>query len=185
MPQIILLSGPLAVGKTAVAHELSRSFGYKKISSSTYLRALAEELGIPESREALQNIGDQLDEQSNFSWLAMEVAAKQLADDPTQMRWFVDAVRKPQQIEHFRNMFPCISHFHVTASEDILRGRFFQRSRESDDVNSVGSYEKSISHPNEFSSRALEAIADAVIDLGALDPLNAAIQISYHIEGAA
>lgn len=175
--KIILISGPLAVGKTAVASILDQDFGYTKISSSKYLRLIAEERGLADSRSMLQDLGDLLDEETNFSWLVNDVASNQLASNPYKLNWFVDAVRKPQQVQLFRKKFPLVFHVHLTAPDEILEARFLCRAREGDNVDHIGSYKAAIAHPNEQAARGLCHIADEVIDLSACTPDKAALTI--------
>jgi hypothetical protein len=137
MVRIVLLSGPLAVGKTAVADVL-RNRGLKKISSSGYLRQLAAARSLPDTRESLQQLGDLLDQQTDYAWLVDDVAVGEIADDTDQLDWFVDAVRKEQQVRSFREKFPDILHVHLTAPEDVLRSRFLDRAREGDGAHTEG-----------------------------------------------
>lgn len=175
--RILLLSGPLAVGKSAVAAALTERFGFRKIASSGYLRQLANERGLPDTRESLQKLGDNLDEQTDYRWLVDEVAAPQLANYPNQVLWFVDAVRKDEQVRHFRARFPNILHVHLTAPEEVLRDRFLKRAREGDQVEVHGAYERFSEHPNEQSARALAQIADQLTDLSIYGADAAAEQI--------
>lgn len=172
--RVVLLSGPLAVGKTAVADALRDRGGLKKISSSGHLRQLAAERLLPESREILQQLGDLLDQQTDYAWLVEDVAVRQMADDTNQLDWFVDAVRKEQQVRNFRSKFSNVLHVHLTAPEDVLRSRFLSRARDGDDVHDHAAYDRCIDHPNEQSARALDRIADQIIDLSVHGPDEAA-----------
>ena len=174
---IVLLSGPLAVGKTAVASILTEKYALKKISSSAQLRAVALDRGLEATRGNLQKIGDSLDRETNFEWLVDPVACNHIASDPFQSSWFIDAVRKPEQIAHFRARFPKVFHVHLSADEDVLRERFLGRARVGDDVETGGSYEQSVRHANEQSARSLGALADLVLDLVAITPDDAAAAI--------
>lgn len=172
--RIVLLSGPLAVGKTAVAEALRDRGGLKKISSSGYLRRLAAERSLPDTRENLQQLGDLLDQQTDYVWLVDDVAVREIADDASQFDWFVDAVRKEQQVRAFRSRFSDVLHVHLTAPEDVLRSRFLSRARDGDEVHNDGAYERCVDHPNEQSARALDRVADLVIDLSVNGPGEAA-----------
>ena len=96
----------MAVGKTAVADALTQTFQLRKISSGGYLRLIAAERGLPDTRAGLQELGDLLDEYTDFAWLVEPVAATNIKSAPEQLDWFVDAVRKPAQVSHFRAKFP-------------------------------------------------------------------------------
>lgn len=175
--RIVLLSGPLAVGKTAVSNALSERFGFRKISSSNYLRRVATERGLPQTRQSLQGLGDALDEETAFTWLIDDVATPQVASETAQSDWFVDAVRKPEQVRCFRDKFDDILHVHLTAPEEVLKARFTDRSRDGDDAANAGSYEICVAHPNEQSARSLGPIADLIIDLSVTTPEEAAAAI--------
>ncbi len=115
-----------------------------------------------------------MDRKTDYAWLVDEVAVREIADNTSQLNWFVDAVRKQQQVRVFRSRFSDVQHVHLTAPEDVLRSRFLSRARDGDEVHNDGAYERCVNHPNEQSARALDRIADLVIDLGANGPGEAA-----------
>jgi adenylosuccinate synthase len=162
---IVLFSGPAAVGKSTICAELESSHGFKPIKSSGYLRALADEKGLEVTRNILQKIGDQLDLETNFSWLVEDVAKLEVHSQADQKYWYVDSVRKPMQIEHFRKSFgEKIFHIHIDAREAILTKRFDERLSNKDTTDYEKPYDEHIKHPNEISSRALGGVADLVIE---------------------
>ena len=63
---LVLLSGPIAVGKTTLADFLIREFGFHRVRSSDYLKSLAAARGIRESRDVLQELGDELDYSTDY-----------------------------------------------------------------------------------------------------------------------
>lgn len=166
-----------------MADILSQRFGFKRVSSSSHLRTVAQARGLTDTRETLQRLGDLLDEKSDFAWLVNDVAAVQVAREPEQLCWFVDAVRKAAQVQHFREKFPHVLHVHFTAPEKVLRSRFFSRAREGDEAHTEGAYERCIAHPNERSARALEQIANLIIDLSLSGPDEAAEAIQAYQGG--
>lgn len=178
--RITLLSGPLAVGKSAVADALAHHHGHRKISSSGYLRSVAKNRQLPATRHILQDIGDVLDLETEFAWLVESVAQPQIASEPQQMDWFIDAVRKPEQVQHFRNRYPSVLHVHFRASEDVLRKRFSTRARVGDKIGIEGAYEQAVAHANEQAARSLGAVADLILDLGEVESREAADLIVTH-----
>ena len=125
---VLLLSGPLSVGKTAVRAVLVSSHGFSNLRSSEYLRSVAKIRGLSTDRRILQEIGDGLDMSTDYRWLIDDVAYPVMEDNPSQGLWIVDAVRKLRQIEHFRNRFGAtVHHIHFTASEEVLRARYYVR----------------------------------------------------------
>lgn len=179
---LVLISGPVAVGKTALRQELIAVHEFDYVRSGSYLLARAEQQGIASCRTDLQNLGDALDRQTDYRWLLDDVALPGFAKVPEQRRWLVDAVRKARQIEHFRAEFgSAVLHVHLTASEDILRNRYERRRLESGVIYDKTPYETAISHENEIASRSLISLADIVIDTGH----NAANDAANHVRDAA
>ena len=156
---LLLLSGAIGAGKTSVANALSESFYFEKVSSSGFLRSLFDEDELKkgdEGRRQLQELGDQLDIETDFLWIVDPVAVNAISEHPLVNRWMVDAVRKQKQVDHFRNYFgTSVRHIHLTAPEDVLRARHADRP---------GDYDAAIIHPNEVNARNLESVADLVID---------------------
>jgi hypothetical protein len=168
---ILLISGPLAVGKTSIREALIATHGYAAIQSSPYLKELAAQRGITIERANLQQLGDALDLETQFSWIVDDVALPQIAAKPEQLLWVVDSVRKMEQVGRFRDCFgSAITHVHFTCPESVLRERYGMRGRLDDTI----TYEQAISHPNEMSSRGLSLLADRIVDLGELTSEKAA-----------
>lgn len=166
MPSIILLSGPIASGKTTLAAELIESHGFHRLKSSDYLKALCATRGLEISRANLQKVGDELDSQTDYRWLVSEIAAPRIASTPDQNRWLIDAVRKGRQIEHFRAAFgPEVLHVHVWASEEVLKDRYYRRHAAGESHEGSTSYGEAIAHPNEIASRDLMDHADLAINV--------------------
>lgn len=162
---LLLLSGAVGGGKTSVAQALLGEHDFRKVSTSSYLSGLAASQGLKNEREILQRLGDDLDVATDFSW-PVRVAASQVeaSNAPPTQAWLLDAVRKPQQIAHFRAAFPSVFHVHITAPEDVLRARYEQRQLLPGSRDANGIYDQLISHPNEIASRGLASLADAVYD---------------------
>lgn len=164
MEMLVLLSGPIAVGKTSVRQELLAAHGFEHVRSSAYLKELAQ----TEGRTSLQDLGDRLDEETDYRWLLDSVARPGFMALPGQQRWLVDAVRKKRQVEHFRDAYgPLVLHVHLTAPEEILKQRYASRLSTSGDQ---PEYAIAIEHENETASRRLIDIADLVLDANLLTP---------------
>lgn len=180
---IFLLSGPLAVGKTAVRLELVSQHAFAYLRSSEYLRALAKAKGLTPERLILQDLGDNLDVATDYRWLIDEVACPAIASSPGQSRWIVDAVRKTRQIEHFRDAFgDAVRHIHFTASEEILRARYEARQKSQGRAADMTPYEAAIDHDNERAARGLIGCANVVINLEEVSP-SAAVEIMLRDPG--
>ena len=157
--RIVLLSGPFKVGKSALTTELSKALGFRKISSSDYLRTLIPNLGSldpAQIRSLLQEKGDELDRQTDYRWIVDPAATTVIEQFPQTRGWLIDAVRKHRQVEHFRDRFgSAVEHIHLIAPEAVLLARSGYSQQE---------YEAAIAHPNEVNSRNLGEIADRMFD---------------------
>lgn len=169
--KLILLSGPVATGKTALREVLVNSFGFRSVRSSGYLKQLADRRCLAGERTGLQDLGDELDRLSDCRWLLDDVVRPECEAFPEQRRWLVDAVRKIRQIEHLRIEYgDVVQHIHLVAEEEILRRRYMER-------NDAIPYETAIQHENEIASRKLILVADLVIDTGMASSKDAAQKI--------
>jgi hypothetical protein len=179
---IILLSGPLAVGKTSVRDKLVLNGGYQPIRSSAYLRQFAD---VDGGRRTLQEVGDRLDLETDYRWLLERVATPAFEAEPQQKKWLVDAVRKAKQIDHFRNCYGVTSlvfHAHLDAPESVVKQRFENRKRSGEDSVEGVTYESAIDHDNERSARGLKHVADKVYDTSADLPEVIATRILLDIQ---
>lgn len=160
LEMLVLLSGPVAVGKTTLRQVLMAAHQFDYVRSSGYLKELAKQRNLGGERTGLQDLGDELDRLTDFRWLLDEVAKPGIAASTDQRRWLVDAVRKQRQVEHFRAAYgDAVLHVHLNAGEAVLRKRYAER-------NDATPYDVAILHDNEIASRGLIAIADLVIDTG-------------------
>ena len=173
--RILLLAGPIAVGKSSVVDILSREFGFRKISSGSYLVRLLESRGVEPNREQLIQLGDELDLQTNYEWVVRDAASEALAYHPEQPLWVFDSVRKKLQVEHFRGWAYGRSFLvYLSAEEATLRTRYASRQRASD---SFTPYDNAVDSDNEREARSLGALADFVQPTDALPPHEIAASI--------
>ena len=168
---IVLLSGPVAVGKTTLRQSLIDSHGFDYVRSSVYLKRVARQRKLGDDRAVLQNLGDDLDEATDFLWLLDDVAKPIISSSSGCQKWLVDAVRKERQIQHFRAAYgSAVLHVHLVASEDTLVRRYAGRHE-------ATSYETAIQHENEVASRALISVANLVIDNTLMSAADAASRV--------
>jgi adenylate kinase family enzyme len=160
---VLLLSGPVAVGKSTLATQLVEHHGFRTIRSGNHLRSVATQLGSDTTRRALQELGDTLDLRTGYLWLIDSVASPQIEAAPGHARWLLDSVRKERQVEHFRRRFPHVVHVHLTAKEEVLRARYAARLAAGGEYEGGTPYDVAIAHPNEIASRGLVTIADQVV----------------------
>lgn len=182
MPSIVLFSGPIASGKTTLAEELIQRHHFRRLKSSDHLRSICQQQGVEVSRATLQDLGDRLDQETDYGWLVEDVVKPQIAARPQQARWLIDSVRKERQILHFRSAFgDDVFHVHVSAPEEVLRERFDLRMSGARHYEGATTYEDGIAHPNETSARALANVANLHIDLSQAAPAEAAARVVEHL----
>lgn len=149
---IIVLSGEIASGKSSLAAAIGFPiFRTRSALSSRW----HEQNGTTPSRVDLQNFGEELDAQTEGSWIAQAIPSVMPVGAPI----VVDSVRTAQQVDAIRAAFPRhrVLHVHLEASEEALRARFEQRG-------DVESYELVKRSPTEQRVNSLRVEADLVID---------------------
>ncbi len=171
----MLLSGPIAVGKSAIATELINVYNFATIKSGGFLADLAKQQDMPVNRETLQQLGDTLDTQTDYRWLIDEVATPAIKAKPSADEWLLDSVRKERQVQHFRAHFKAaVAHVHLTAPESVLRERYAKRLELLGHYLGSTPYDVVTQHPNETSARSLSSIADFTVDVAEMLPSQAA-----------
>jgi cytidylate kinase len=173
---LVLLSGAVSAGKTSVAGLLAEGHGFSRVSTSGYLKRIAAQRGIIVNRVAMQDLGDQQDIDTDFTW-PVTVAQAQMAEKPST-RWLLDAARKRRQVHHFRERMPgTILHVHLWAPEGVLRARYQARQAAGEEYGDGSSYDEFVKRPNEVESRSLIDIADLRIDTSLTSSAAAVLRI--------
>jgi adenylosuccinate synthase len=166
--RVLLLSGAVCAGKSAVASLLESGERFSRLSTSGHLRAYANSIDGG-GRFELQELGDLRDAQTDFKWVVDDVARPAVVAKPAAQDWLLDAARKPRQVMHLREFFgPMVRHVHLTAPEATLIERYTGRARDGDKA-----YTETISHPNEQAARSLVGLADLCIDTSHCTPEDA------------
>ncbi|TGN40331.1 adenylate kinase family protein [Marinobacter confluentis] len=159
---LVLLSGPVAAGKTSLLKTVGQHIPLGRISTGWFLRQQVERLSSEFTRYDLQEYGDKLDLETNFSWIYWDLVLPYLKDSPDCNLWFLDSVRKLEQVHCIRSNFEGrVLHVHVTASDDVLSERYLSRGRIEDE----NAYTTVGLHSNEIAARALIDVADSVLEL--------------------
>jgi adenylosuccinate synthase len=157
---IILLSGPVASGKTTLGEHLVKRFGFRCFKTRELIRSL---LGTELDRRALQEAGERLDRSRGGEWVA--AALGQLAGElPEDAMVVVDAVRTVGQTDAIRKAFgKMVTHVHLCAPKPVLAGRYRRRSRKGA-LRELASYAQVLKSATERRIGELERVADVVID---------------------
>lgn len=156
--RIILLSGPVASGKTRLATALVERYGFVSIKTRKLIESLVR---VPNERGALQKAGQQLDDETQGQWVA-QAFTREVSRLPDECSVLVDSIRIEKQAEAIRVAFGAlVVHIHVTAPTGILSDRYADRTA---NVKEFASYEQVRADKTENAIESLAAIADIVID---------------------
>ena len=115
---VVLVSGPIASGKTTLSRLLELRFGFFVVST--------RELLTPQARDrlALQAAGASLDESTAGRWVRDGLLGLRIRS-PAGAFLVVDSVRTLNQVRWVRETFGAsVKHVHLTASLEVLSGRY-------------------------------------------------------------
>ncbi len=159
--RLIVVSGGLASGKSALASRLDKGFGCNVLSTSEFIRRMRPTVGY--DRSSMQKAGNSLDRQTRQTWIADEVA-KEIrrfsSDDPPLV---LEGVRKPLQMDAIQQAIGhrYVRHVHLLVDRNIQKARYEEASREKD---ARLPFEAAIDDASERQLGRLKRGADVVID---------------------
>tara|TARA_R110002110_G_scaffold409445_1_gene631758 strand:- start:421 stop:918 length:498 start_codon:yes stop_codon:yes gene_type:complete len=132
--RIVLLSGPIGSGKSALVRQLEERYRAKIIKTRELI--LKKSPRTKSERTALQRAGQRLDGIDGGAWVgeALQRTIETHSSGQTPRGLFViDAVRIQGQIEAIRKAYGTdVHHIHLTAPEEELERRYEQRNGEGD-----------------------------------------------------
>ena len=177
--RIILLSGPIASGKTTLARNLGERFGMRVLRTREWLASALGNRG-QQGRIGLQNQGDRLDADTGGAWV-LEGLARELRGDQAQRDVIVDSVRIQGQIDAIRSAYGAsVSHIHLTAPVRALRERYCQRERISG-LSVAPAYDEARANETESLVDTLRKVADVVIDSDRCTEEDILIRVACHL----
>lgn len=172
--QIILISGPIASGKSALSHGLKCQFDMDLLSTKATIIEMQEkneELG----RKQLQDAGEKLDRRTRGRWV-LEKLNGFLHDKAASAPIVVDSVRTNNQIKTIREAYgAAVKHIHLTAPADVLKVRYDAKH------NMAPSYEEVCSNRTERRVGNLADSADIVIDTDRCNEKDVLIRAASHL----
>lgn len=163
MEPIVILSGPIASGKSTLCTELVDHFEFKLVKTNELLRILGEG-NIEFERVALQKFGEEQDKTTNGDWVR-QALSKMIEDGHIDIdsRIVVDSARIEQQIEALRRAYGNrVVHIHLTAPDEVLEHRFNGRTKKR--FTEATTFQITQKDPTETGVRKLADIADVVIN---------------------
>lgn len=158
---IVVVSGPVAGGKSALARALVKQFKGIRFSTRDLLVPRLSD-GEPATREALQRIGAELDSETSGRWVA-DGMSRRIYEASADLV-LVDAARIAGQVDGLREAFGRqVRHVHVSASRTTCAARFTERQATSE-VEETLTYDEIMVDPTEAQVDSLAPMADIAID---------------------
>ena len=155
--RLIVLSGPIGVGKTSFGNALIDLFGATRVSTHSWLLA---KTGCQNERSALQVAGDRMDAETGAAWVADAVEDATQAEDGSLL--LLDSARIEGQVQALRGRFlDAVFHVHLNAEPAELEHRYLKRKSE---LKEHATYAEARSHGTEAQVGSLAAIADLVLE---------------------
>jgi len=185
--QIVLLSGSVASGKTTLVIELMKAFPHERIhtlkTKELIIDLAQKRLGrkLPSERRALQDFGDQLDEETQGRWVrdALVSLVNRYVSTESSPIFIVDAVRILPQVKAIRESYGfSVIHIHVKAPQKELAQRYKRRDSGLKELKSFKDVEK---NATESRVHDLEKSADVVIDTEACDEKDVLVRTATHL----
>lgn len=156
--RVILLSGPVAAGKSTLGDALITRYSFARIKTRQLIQ---DTFGTEAERSNLQKAGEELDTITNGTWVA-DALKQKLTNSSAQLPIVVDSVRIISQIEPIRAFYGgSVIHVHLTAPQNVLADRYRRRQGEIAELSSYDALKQSTTERN---ISDLEKVADIVID---------------------
>lgn len=160
--RIVVLSGPIGAGKSALAEKLVTRYGAKLIKTRDLIRKQMPQ--IKEDRGALQRAGERLDKEDGGAWVknALVRYIEDNVSGPEASGFFViDAARIPGQVKAVRDAYgTAVHHIHLDADDLVLAERYASRGTKTKEFER---YEDVRRSKTEREVRKLANLADTVV----------------------
>ncbi len=130
MRRIVIITGHTCNGKTKLAELLSERFDFTIFKTSKHIKGIAQQRGGGVSRADLKELGDELDDATNFDWILSAVSSLSESIEDSRNFIVIDSIRKVEQLDLLRKQRNFeVTHIHLYASRDILEKRFLDRQK--------------------------------------------------------
>ncbi len=164
---IVLISGNVSAGKTTLSDGLRRQHNATVVKTKEVLKDLAVKKlkrDLPSERRALQEFGEQLDNETNGEWV-LNALTKHITDAKVGQEdvVVVDAVRILPQVKAIRRAYQfAVKHVHLEAPPAALAKRY--KTRQNAGVKELPKYSDVKRNPTESRVATLRQSADFVVD---------------------
>lgn len=173
--RIIVLSGPVASGKTTLGDTLVQRYSFHRQKTRELIR-LYQNTDL--ERVALQLAGEALDRKTGGRWVA-DALGRAVLDLPSESTVLVDSVRIEPQVKAIRQAFGSnVTHVHLTAPLDELARRYRKRPKH---LKELASYDQVRANPTERKVDKLKNIADVVVDTHRSTPDQVVVRVAARL----
>lgn len=167
--RIVLVSGPICSGKSALTNHLINRYGAKVIKTRELIQR-AKPRTKP-TRRSLQLAGQALDNADGGAWVGQaltELLERRTEGSTPTGLYVVDSVRILGQVQAIRKAYGAdVHHIHLTAHEEELKRRFLERGASTDQNIS---YEELKRNRTEKNIEKLAELADIVVSTDRCTP---------------
>ena len=172
-PTILVLSGPMAAGKSTLAKLLQDENPETTVYVNTRDALNARPQPGQDLRTSLQEQGRNLEKKTRGRWV-LHLLERKVRDNPHAHTFVIDCVRSPRQFGAIRQRFPDQTTLvHLTSPANTLQARYEQRGDKT-------AYAKAAKHPSERRIGDLKEMADLVIDSSTNNPDHISKIIAAH-----
>ncbi|RZS81223.1 adenylosuccinate synthetase [Pigmentiphaga kullae] len=181
MRRIVLISGHLCTGKSALARALRDEFGFHVVKSSDILRDIAKSRDFGKDRISLQRLGDEMDKGTSGAWLYDKVM--EISRDTAPRRTIVvDNVRNTTQLEHFRASTEITAvHVHLYILDKNEAGKRWKNRANSSAVKESGAYPDADLMKNEDDIQFFKKDADVRIETSRSDAQDTLVRVAARL----
>jgi dephospho-CoA kinase len=168
--KIVGLTGPIGSGKDTVANYL-KGKGYKLITFSDLIGNELDSLGVPRTRENLQEIGEDYRKRYGEDYWAKKIG--EMIEKGKGKKFVVNGIRNLKELEYFRNKFKTFVLIAIVADEKIRYERKIKTSKKIGERHiSFEEFKKAERRPSESDINKLVEMADFKVDNnGTIDEL--------------